>query len=167
MLDVRIGSWQAAGACADTLDGGSERIVRRLLRAVRGTFFPALLPMIVGCVAAPSVSSPTAVVIQSLGAVDGTWEGTIHVIDAADASRVILILADHDTYATYSFAATGEMDPLFGDGRLRLQDGRLFSEAGDRTLTFSLAERKGTRVLLVSGTGKQGQSYVGELERAK
>ena len=149
------------------LGDGVKRKVWLPLRVLRTTSYAGLLLALVGCAASADVSPPTTMIIQHLGEVDGRWEGTVHAVEATETAHVIAVLADHGTYATYTFAATGEMDPVFGAGRLALRDGRLVSEAGDRALIFNLAERKGTRVLTVRGTGQDGRSYAGELGRAR
>ena len=54
-----------------------------------------------------------------------------------------------------------------GTGRLKLQSGRLMTDAEGRTLTFTLAEREGVQVLVVDGIGNDGKSVHAELYRAE
>ena len=76
-------------------------------------------------------------------------------------------ITDRESFATYTFAGTAKGNPFLGTGRVQLQNGRLLTEGEGRTLTFTLAERKGVRMLVVDGIGKDGKSHHAELSRAE
>jgi hypothetical protein len=135
------------------------------LTSVLGSSFVA----IVGCASLNfwSATPYTPVAIERFHDVEGRWEGTVKAVQGYETSWVTADVTSHESFATYTFAATGRRTPLLGAGRLQLLDGRLLTEGEGRTLTFSLAEQNGIRVLLVTGTGKDGLSYHAELKRAK
>ena len=135
------------------------------IRCVLGSCLVA----IVGCASFSfwSATPYTPVAIERFNDVEGRWEGTVKAVQGYETSWVTAEVTSHESYATYTFAATGRRTPLLGAGRLHLLDGRLLTEGEGRTFTFSLAEQNGTRVLLVTGIGKDGLSYHAELKRAK
>ena len=139
----------------------AERV--RLLVLVGG------LVAVAGCsLVEPRSSAPlTPVAIESLQDVHGQWEGTVRELQSRDRGWVTVNLTDRDSFATYTFAGTAKGHPFLGTGRLQLQSGRLLTEGEERTLTFTLAERDGVRMLAVDGIGKDGKSYHAELSRAE
>lgn len=135
------------------------------IRCVLGSCLVA----IVGCASLNfwSATPYSPVAIERFNDVEGRWEGTVKAVQGYETSWVTAVVTNHESFATYAFAATGRKAPSLGAGRLQLLDGRLLTEGEGRTLTFSLAEQNGIRVLLVTGTGKDGLSYHAELKRAK
>lgn len=109
----------------------------------------------------------TPVAIESLHDVDGRWEGIVSTLQGRDKAWVTVTITNRDTFATYTFVGTGKEIPFMGTGRLLLQSGRLLTEGEGRTLTFTLAEREGVRMLVVDGLGKDGKSHHAELSRAE
>ena len=135
------------------------------IRCVLGSCLVA----IVGCASLNfwSAAPYTPLAIERLNDVEGRWEGTVRAVDGFETSWVTVDITNHESYTTYNFVGTGRSTPLLGAGRLQLLDGRLLNEGEGRTLTLTLAEQKGIRVLLVTGIGKDGASFHAELKRAK
>jgi hypothetical protein len=104
--------------------------------------------------------------IESLNDVQGRWEGTVRAVQGHQTSWATVNITNHETYATYTFAGMSKGEPFLGTGRVQLLDGRLLTEGESRTLTFTLAEYDGARMLVVDGIGKDGKSYHAELKRA-
>ena len=127
------------------------------------------LVTVVGCSWFDSQSAEplTPVAIESLHDVHGRWEGTVKALQGNRTSWVTVNVTNRDTFATYTFAGTDKGNPFLGTGRLSLQSGRLLTEGEGRTLTFTLGEREGARMLVVDGLGKDGQSHHAELSRAE
>jgi len=127
------------------------------------------LLVIVGCswLDVRSATPITPVSIERLEDVEGRWEGPVRAIQGHETSWVTVSITKHETYATYTFAGTGSGAPSLGTGIVQLLDGRLLTEGEGRTLTITLAEQGGGRVLVVAGIGKDGKSYHAELRRAK
>ena len=127
------------------------------------------LVAMVGCsLVEPRSSAPlTPITIESLQDVHGQWEGTVRELQSRARGWVTVNITDRESFATYTFAGTAKGDPFVGTGRLQLQSGRLLTEGEGRTLTFTLAERKGVRMLVVDGIGKDGKSHHAELSRAE
>lgn len=116
----------------------------------------------------PRSSTPlTPVAIESLQDVHGQWEGTVRELQSRERGWVTVNITNRESFATYTFAGTAKGNPFLGTGRLQLQSGRLLTEGEGRTLTFTLAERDGVRMLAVDGIGKDGKSYHAELSRAE
>ena len=113
----------------------------------------------------PTPLNPVA--IESLQDVHGRWEGKVRTLQSRDVAWVTVNITHRETFATYTFAGTGEGRPFVGTGRLKLQSGRLMTDAEGRTLTFTLAEREGVQVLVVDGIGNDGNSVHAELYRAE
>lgn len=139
-----------------------------MLQAGKMCALGGCLIAIVGCSmfdarpAAPLVP----VSIESFLDVHGQWEGTVEVVQGKEIGWVTANITNRESFATYTFAAMGKESPLLGTGRLRLQGGRLLTEGEGRALIFTLAERKGARILVVDGIGKDGRSVHAELSRA-
>ena len=140
-----------------------------VLRNVTVWMFMSCFVAVTGCSWFDSRSSAplTPVAIESLHDVDGRWEGTVKALQGSRTSWVTVNITNRDTFATYIFAGTDKGNPFLGTGRLLLQSGRLLTEGEGRTLTFTLAEREGVRMLVVDGLGKDGQSHHAELSRAE
>ncbi len=145
--------------------------IRTLLAAERGRLlvFVSGLVAVAGCslVEPRSSATLTPVAIESLQDVHGQWEGTVRELQSRDRGWVTVNITDRESFATYTFAGTAKGHPFLGTGRLQLQSGRLLTEGEERTLTFTLAERDGVRMLTVDGIGKDGKSYHAELSRAE
>ena len=136
---------------------------------VRWWVFISGLVAVAGCSLVESRSSAplTPVTIESLQDVHGQWEGTVTQLQSRDKGWVTVNITDRESFATYTFAGTAKGNPFLGTGRVQLQNGRLLTEGEGRTLTFTLAERKGVRMLVVDGIGKDGKSHHAELSRAE
>jgi len=141
----------------------------RAAKRVRLLVFVSGFVAVVGCsLVEPRSSTPlTPVVIESLQDIHGQWEGTVRELQSHDRGWVTVNLTNRESFATYTFAGTAKGNPFLGTGRLQLQSGRLLTEGEERTLTFTLAERGGVRMLAVDGIGKDGKSYHAELSRAE
>ncbi len=127
------------------------------------------LVAVAGCSSFESRSSAPfiPVVIESLQDVHGQWEGTVKELQSRNRGWVTVSITNRESFATYTFAGTAKGNPFLGTGRLQLQSGRLLTEGEGRTLTFTLAEREGVRMLVVDGIGKDGKSHHAELSRAE
>lgn len=138
-----------------------------MLQISRMCVLGSCLVAIVGCSWLDSrpAAPLTPVSIERLNDVQGRWEGTVRALQGNETSWATVNITNRETYATYTFAGTGNGETFLGTGRVQLQDGRLLSEGEGRTLTFTLAEHDGARVLLVDGIGKDGKSYHAELRR--
>ena len=136
---------------------------------VRWWVFISGLVAVAGCSLVESRSSAPfiPVVIESLQDVHGQWEGTVKELQSRNRGWVTVSITNRESFATYTFAGTAKGNPFLGTGRLQLQSGRLLTEGEGRTLTFTLAEREGVRMLVVDGIGKDGKSHHAELSRAE
>lgn len=126
------------------------------------------LMALVGCASLNfwSAAPYTPVAIERATDVEGRWEGTVKAVEGYKTIWVMVDITNHESYTTYTFVGTGWGAPFLGTGRLQLLGGRLLNEGEGRTLTFTLAEQGGARMLLVTGIGKDGTSYHAELKRA-
>jgi hypothetical protein len=140
-----------------------------LSQSIRLWAVVSCLVAVAGCsLVEPRSSTPlTPVVIESLQDDPGRWEGTVRELQSRDRGWVTVSITDREGFATYAFAGTAKGNPFLGTGRLQLQSGRLLTEGEERTLTFTLAEREGVRMLVVDGIGKDGKSHHAELSRAE
>lgn len=122
----------------------------------------------VGCASLEfwSSASVTPVWIEHVSDVAGRWEGAVKGVKGYKTIWVTVDITSHEGYTTYTFVGTGRETPFLGTGRVQLLGGRLLNEGEGRTLTLTLAEQSGARVLLVTGIGKDGASFHAELKRA-
>jgi len=134
------------------------------IRCVLGSCLVA----IIGCASFSfwSATPYTPVAIERFNDVEGRWEGTVKAVQGYETSWVTVEITSYESYTTYTFVGTGRETPFLGTGRVQLLGGRLLNEGEGRTLTMTLAEQNGTRVLLVTGIGKDGTSFHAELKRA-
>lgn len=126
------------------------------------------LMALVGC-ASLDFSSPapfTPVSIEHMSDVAGRWEGPVKGVKSYKSIWVTVDLTSHESYTTYTFVGAGRETPFLGTGRVQLLGGRLLNEDEGRTLTLTLVEQGGARMLLVTGIGKDGSPFHAELNRA-
>ena len=134
------------------------------IRCVLGSCLVA----IIGCASFSfwSATPYTPVAIERFNDVEGRWEGTVKAVQGYETSWVTVEITSYESYTTYTFVGTGRETPFLGTGRVQLLGGRLLNEGEGRTLTLTLAEQSGARMLLVTGIGKDGASFHAELKRA-
>jgi len=122
----------------------------------------------VGCASLEFLSGApfTPVWIEHVSDVAGRWEGAVKGVKGYKTIWVTVDITSHESYTTYTFVGTGREAPFLGTGRVQLLGGRLLNEGEGRTLTLTLAEQSGARMLLVTGIGKDGASFHAELKRA-
>jgi len=127
------------------------------------------LVAIIGCAALDGwFTAPfTPVWIEHVADVAGRWEGAVKGVKGYKTIWVTVDITSHESYTTYTFVGAGRETPFLGTGRVQLLGGRLLNEGEGRTLTLTLAEQSGARMLLVTGIGKDGASFHAELKRAK
>lgn len=123
---------------------------------------------IIGCASLNfgSAAPYTPVWIEHVADVAGRWEGVVKGVKGYKTIWVTVDITSHESYTTYTFVGTGRETPFLGTGRVQLLGGRLLNEGEGRTLTLTLAEQSGARMLLVTGIGKDGASFHAELKRA-
>lgn len=133
------------------------------IRCVLGSCLVAM----VGCASLNfwSAAPFTPVWIEQVSDVVGRWEGAVKGVKGYKTIWVTVDITSHESYTTYTFAGTGREAPFLGTGRVQLLGGRLLNEGEGRTLTLTLAEQSGARMLLVTGIGKDGASFHAELKR--
>lgn len=134
------------------------------IRCVLGSCLVA----IVGCASLEFLSGApyTPVWIEHVSDVAGRWEGAVKGVKGYKTIWVTVDITSHESYTTYTFVGAGRETPFLGTGRVQLLGGRLLNEGEGRTLTLTLAEQSGARMLLVTGIGKDGASFHAELKRA-
>lgn len=126
------------------------------------------LMALVGCASLEfwSAAPITPVWIEHVSDVAGRWEGAVKGVKGYKTIWVTVDITSHESYTTYTFVGTGRETPFLGTGRVQLLGGRLLNEGEGRTLTLTLVEQGGARMLLVTGIGKDGTSFHAELKRA-
>jgi len=126
------------------------------------------LMALVGCASMEFWSSApiTPVWIEHVSDVAGRWEGAVKGVKGYKSIWVTVDLTSHESYTTYTFVGAGRETPFLGTGRVQLLGGRLLNEDQGRTLTLTLVEQGGVRMLLATGIGKDGASFHAELKRA-
>lgn len=126
------------------------------------------LMALVGCASLEFWSGApiTPVWIEHVSDVAGRWEGAVKGVKGYKTIWVTVDITSHESYTTYTFVGTGRETPFLGTGRVQLLGGRLLNEGEGRTLTLTLVEQGGARMLLVTGIGKDGTSFHAELKRA-
>lgn|SRR5574340_3172 len=109
------------------------------------------------------------VAIATISEVVGTWEGLItrspHRTRARDEDWLRVSIGEDSTLQFASYRTIGVFS---GTGRVALEDGKLVTsgERGRVTCALYMAE-DGRRMLMITGTARDGLEYSAELTSAK
>jgi hypothetical protein len=117
---------------------------------------------VVGDLYAADRSSPTAVAIPDIKSVVGRWSGILYGRPGGTRGQDWVELALHED-GTYTLASARTIGVFTGSGRLRLADGRLFTEGEKTPATITLYQRGGKRFLRVEGAMASGQPLRADL----
>jgi hypothetical protein len=78
---------------------------------------------------------------------------------------VRLIIRDNSTYL---FAGESLSNAVVGSGAVEPRDGRLIGDTEHRTVTFTLYDHKGARILIVDSTNKENATrHRGEFSKVR
>jgi hypothetical protein len=107
-------------------------------------------------------SRPTAVAIPDIKSVAGRWSGILYGRPGGTRGQDWVELALHED-GTYTLASARTIGVFTGSGKLRLADGRLFTEGEKAPATVTLYQRGGKRFLRVEGAMASGQPLRADL----
>lgn len=141
-----------------------DRLIKQ--RSFRVPTIPFLLVLLVGC-AGPSPHEGkewTQIPITDVHMVAGDWVGAVKKQSAlfSEGSVRLMILEN----STYVFAGKTTSKAAGGAGPLKLDDGRLIGDTGQRAVRISLYDHKGQPILAVEATNHEtGDRFRGDFTK--